>query len=394
MKKVARSAIETEAEEIVGANDKASPPHIIRDPLINLILRFSHGNFIRTFLLAFGIYGILCIGGGYLISWHYEKQGLQFISIFDPRELPLALYGYLLFYPSIWGIYAWQPQGILKVFQLVSQNGVIGQAKYGISIEELIAQKISNPFSKSLPLFAVAILTFIGFMIVTVTTSLNPASSFSLSLLQDRMWWVLNPFYFLTIWAPLQVINFYMAIWIVIRQAIAVKAFTSLFRSFEITPKLFHPDRCNGLAPVGDYAMHIAMVAVFVGFWLAFQVIFPLLLGRSINLITQNTAMLLVYLLVVPLLLVLPVWEAHLAMSHAKSRTLEALASQIREILFKTDIQLDAVEHLEKKYSLIDKRFRTWPFRMPAFLQFSAAAIAPLFSTFVSFLIDKFLKGP
>lgn len=166
---------------------------------------------------------------------------------------------------------------------------------------------------------------------------------------------------------------------------------------FHVKPKLLHPDKCNGLAPVGDYAMISASIAIFFGFWLFVIITYPMWFGESINTKIDTIMLLIVYVIAVPSLLLPPVMEAHRVMVKTKNRLLEDLAEQIRLLLSETKAEnivasRDLLVELERRYELIRKEYRTWPFRPLGIKGFGISAIIPILSTGISYLIDLYIK--
>jgi hypothetical protein len=371
---------------------------IERDPLAKLLFRLSGYSIARVIFIALATYGVLVIGASFLLSSVYLRKGFQFVSIFNTRELILTFLVNMFFYPLFWAIYVWQPRGVVDVFKKLYQNGVFVQMTYD-SLHELINQKFVRVCQRRLLSMVPIALTLCSSIATGVPTLLNPSSPLSLSALGLPMWWCINPFYFWLIWLPLQAINVYMMVWAIIRQVLAIITFTFLFRSFEIAPKLFHPDRCNGLASIGDYTMRMIWAVILLGCWIAFTIAIPLFWGEKAGFTVPNTVSLLIYILAVPALLISPVWQAHIAMSDARSKALEDIALRMQEAILSLAVDVDQdtqsmeqFDRLERRYNIIYREYRTWPFRPLAFTRISIAAFAPVLSTLVSYVIDKLLK--
>jgi hypothetical protein len=211
-------------------------------------------------------------------------------------------------------------------------------------------------------------------------------------------WFLVNPLYFWILWVPLVLLMpTYIVVWLIIRQAVAVRSFWELFTFFELTPKPFYPDGCNGVAAVGNYAMRTASAIIFLGFWLLWMISFPRLFGAPLNLSYATVVAVTAYPLAIPALLIPPVWGAHLAMTKAKARALETVATGIRPLLSETKtgrmaVSMTLVEQLERRYELMDREYRTWPFKVPCLGRFSVLAAIPWLSTLASILSDMYLK--
>jgi hypothetical protein len=169
-----------------------------------------------------------------------------------------------------------------------------------------------------------------------------------------------------------------MIMWMIIRQAVIVFALSRLFKVFIIRPKILHPDRSNGLGPIGSYAMRATLLVVLLGFWLSAMIGYPLIWGEQVNPNFYFIAAFLLYIILVPVLLISPAWDAHLAMARAKTKELESIAVQIRDFLStsgaqKTEITV-TLEELQKRYQLMDQELHTWPFQVSALRRFILAA--------------------
>lgn len=364
----------------------------LRDPLGGLLLRLFPKGICQPFLFALMLYGLVMIGGGSVISLFFTQRGIRFLAIFDSRELPIAVFAYLVTAPLVWLFYTWQPRGISGVFQQLYQNDVIGEirsASYAQTVSKPI-NSFNRGYNLVVSLAAVAIS-----LVIWLNAVYSPGNPFYLG--DTTLWFLLSPLYFWMFWIPLVFVNVYILSWIVIRQVFATVTYTRLFRAFEIKPKLFHPDGCNGLASIGDYAIRSALLAVFLGFWLFVFTTYPMLFGQPINLKTDTILLLVAYIIAVPSLLLPPVWEAHNAMVEFKNKTLEGLAVQIRTMLSETSTNKtlsskDLLQELERRYELLSREYHTWPFRPVAIKSFGISAITPLVSTGISYLIDLYIK--
>jgi hypothetical protein len=360
------------------------------DPLGRLLLRVSPKNIWPIVVFALALYSLAMLGGGSVLSILYAQRSVPFLSLFDPKELPISIFAYLVTAPLVWLFYTWQPRGISNVFYRLYQNDVIGE------VQNSTSQRIFklNSLMGKIHFWLSSVVTAIG-ILMWLSDVYRPFNPFSFG--ETSLWWMLNPIYFWAIWIPLVFINLYMVAWIVFRQIAATAAFTSLFKVFQIKPKVLHPDECNGLAPVGDYSIRSALIAVFFGFWLFVFTTYPMLFGQPINLNIDMVLLFIAYIIAVPSLLLPPVMEAHKAMVEAKNRALEDLAEQIRILLAETDTEKilllkDLLSELERRYEIATKKYRTWPFRPLSIKSFGVSAVMPIVSTGISYFIDLYVR--
>lgn len=362
------------------------------DPIGRLLLRVSPKNVWPVVALASVLYGLVMIGGGSAISIIYSRQSIKFLSLLDSRELPIAIFAFLITAPVVWLFYTWQPRGISSTFHQLHRNDVIGDPR-----NVALMQGVFEPgkFLGKLYFWLSLVIVAVGLLVWLSAVSFYPINPFSFG--ESAFWWMINPIYFWVIWIPLVFINLYMVAWIIFRQITATVAFNSLFKVFQIKPKLLHPDGCNGFAPIGDYAIRSALIAVFFGFWLFVFITYPLLFGQPINLKIDTMILFVVYVIAVPSLLLPPVISAHRAMVEAKNTALEDLAGQIRTLLLDTNMEeilssKDLLLELELRYEIASKEYHTWPFRSLSIKSFGISAVIPIISTAISFLIDLYTR--
>ncbi len=360
-----------------------------RDPIARLLLAFSGESVGRVTLLALAVYAVLGLACGAAISTWYPSALGPFLSIFDARELAFALFTSLVIAPAAWSFYTWQPGAILGVLGQLSWNEVISQMDEGLSLETFVEQTMTKPCNRTWNLVLAIVVTLTELMLWV--RAQTPADPFFHGF--PTTWFLVCPIYYRAVWLPLVFVNLYMLAWVIIRQTLATICFTRLFRAFEVTPKLLHPDRCNGLSAIGNFALRSALMAVLMGLFVSSAISLPVLWGGSPLLRADNIVMLGLYLVGVPTFLVAPTWEAHLAMSRAKARALEDVAIGIRGLLSRPGVDRSAesveqIEHLERQYQLLDRSYRTWPFDLGALGRFAAIAVLPLLPTVVSFVLN------
>ncbi|MCL4531365.1 MAG: hypothetical protein M1282_18425, partial [Chloroflexi bacterium] len=281
----------------------------LRDPLASLLLRFSPQSIWRTIAIVFATYTVGIVGGGFVVSTIYSQLGTRFLHIFDKRETPIVFFVFFVFVPLVWLFYVWQPRGFSKVLSELDRSGVIGKPNNAFPLQEIF--KPSMSFNKAYYLL-ISIAAVIMGLLIWLSNISSPKDPFYFG--EPDIWYKVNSLYFWIFFVPLGSVNVYIVSWIVCRQIAATTTYTRIFQAFEIKPKLFHPDMCNGLASLGDYAIYSALLAVLAGFWLFFFTSYPLLLGQPMNLQTDTILVFIIYVIAVPSLLLPPVWGAHVAM--------------------------------------------------------------------------------
>src|SRR5215217_6703489 len=81
----------------------------------------------RGSLAVVALYALLVLVPGLVISaLDGRLADRDFVRLTDWRELPGALFLYLLLAPVLWTFYLWQPRLILDVFAGLAEGGVVG----------------------------------------------------------------------------------------------------------------------------------------------------------------------------------------------------------------------------------------------------------------------------
>ncbi len=365
-----------------------------RDSRLPLPARATSPGFLRRHrasLLVVALYALLAVVPGLLISEIAQPATTgSFIRFTDWRELPGALFLYLVLAPVIWTLYLWQPRLIVEVFDGLAQGGVIGPSRY----EGITADAVLERLGGSLPrvrklgpvrmsqgnaLALLALAVSVATLAIWPPTALPPFNQ--LLPESDVFWWRVVPAYFWVIWLPLVFINVYMLVWIVLRQTIMIANIQRLLRLFAVEPVPFHPDRCSGFAPIGSYATNIVRVALIVGSWALLLMVSGPLTGHGIYVAPHILFLVVVQVLLTPYLLLGPVWYAHRVMREARDRALARVAAQIRVCLMAspgngdaTNLGASPYRELEAKYELTGEGYHTWPFQPSAVSGVSIAA--------------------
>src|ERR671910_632541 len=206
-----------------------------RDCRLPLPARATSPGFLRRHrasLLVVALYALLAVVPGLLISEFGEPaQNESFIRFTDWRELPGALFLYLVLAPVIWTLYLWQPRLIVDVFDGLAQGGVVGPSRYaGIPADAVLARLGGNlprvrrfgplRLTHGALLALLALTASVATLVIWPPTALPPFDR--LVPESDVFWWRVVPAYFWGIWLPLVFINVYMLVWIVLRQTIMI----------------------------------------------------------------------------------------------------------------------------------------------------------------------------
>jgi hypothetical protein len=356
------------------------------DPVARFLARRTGGNVFLLGVVAFLLNAIFGVTLGIVISLRFQSLGANIISLVQYPELPITVFNYLIVSPTVWAFYLWQPGAILAVFSRLIGNGVVAGGDPGKDLGSAIEDKLDRDFNRpAYPILALGS-TLAALVLWLAYLAVDP---FGLGL--TRLWWHVQPLYFWPIWLPLVFVNVYLGIWAIIRQIVAVRSFRWLCEDYVIVPRPRHPDGCNGLGPVGGYALRSGLVAVIFGFWVFLMASFAEIFDRPANLEVLTVFLLLTYVSVVAVLLLPPAWAVHQAMERAKAAELERLAAPMRALLADADPQhatatVEQFRQLEAKYQIVDREYRVWPFRPIEIRGFGIAALTPVLTPVLSAL--------
>ncbi len=357
-----------------------------RDCRLPLPARATSPGFLRRHrasLLVVALYALLAVVPGLLISeFANPVSDGGFIRFTDWRELPGALFLYLVLAPVIWTLYLWQPRLIVEVFDGLAQGGVVGPARYEGVTADAVLERLGGSLprvrrigplqvSRGSVLALLAFAASVATLVIWPPTALPPFNR--LLPESDVFWWRVVPGYFWGLWLPLVFVNVYMLVWIVLRQTIMIANIQRLLRVFAVEPVPFHPDRCSGFAPIGSYATNIVRVALIVGSWALVLLLSGPLTGHGLYVAPHILFLVVVQVLLTPYLLLGPVWYAHRVMREARERALARVAARIRTCLMASSENGDAADwgaspyrELEAKYQLTGEGYHTWPFQPSA----------------------------
>jgi hypothetical protein len=301
----------------------------------------------------------------------------EFVKLTDWREMPGALFLYLVLAPVIWTFYLWQPRLIVEVFDGLAQSGAIGPARRAGVAPDLVLRRMGAGFVKpalrNVPtglargavLAVLSVIISIAALLIWPPTALPPLDR--LVPESEVYWWRIIPPYFWAVWLPLVFVNVYMLVWIVIRQTVMIVNIQRLLRLFAVEPIPFHPDGCSGFAPIGSYAINIVRVALIIGGWALVLLLSGPISGHGLYVAPYTTFLVVVQVLLTPYLLIGPVWYAHTVMNGARERALQRVGDDIRTSLLAatrrtSEYQADAYQELEAKYRLMEEGYERWPF--------------------------------
>jgi hypothetical protein len=346
----------------------------------------------RASIATVFLYLVLVVVPGLIVSAFAERfASSEFVKLTNWRELPGALFLYLVLAPVIWTFYLWQPRLIIEVFDGLARSGAIGPARRSDITADAVLRRIGGSFVETaiqlgpLRLSKGALVTFLSFASSVATLLIWPPTALPpfdrLVPESDLFWWRVIPAYFWAVWLPLVFVNVYMLVWIVVRQTVMIANIHRLLKLFAVEPIPFHPDGSSGFAPIGSYAINIVRVALIVGAWALVLMLGGPLSGHGVYVAPHILFLVIVQVLLTPYLLLGPVWYAHRVMGAARRRALQRVGDEIRLSLLaqepvspESGHNLDSYQEHEAKYRLVEEGYERWPFGRTAFSGVSITA--------------------
>jgi hypothetical protein len=349
----------------------------------------------RVVLLSVLIYGVGLMGYGAVVTYLNQPASPQFIGITNPQELGFAFATYWIYTPIVWCCYVWQPHLIADVLRQLHANQLIGSPKPTLFPIEMFkpAMLLRKTLVTSLIVIAVAFATWIyAWVYLPSCPHGSPCGD------QPGGWIEKNPFFLYWIWTPLLALNIIMLLIIITRQMLVARAFSRLFRSYVLRPKLYHPDGCNGLAFVGNFALASMSIVTFAGLWLTFFTVYPSFFGHPISIDAVNWFYYISLSLALPFFFISPVWSTHRAMYDARDQHLKPLAQaldttigvRVTKPLDPKDLAAWSQAPLEsvQVYEALAKAHETLPFQRSRALSFLITAILPPLLAAISLVIQ------
>jgi hypothetical protein len=346
------------------------------------LLKLANRNWWVSALAGAAFFGIIMIGGGWLVSLRYASTP-GFLPIYDHREIGWVIFVYLIVGPVIWATYAKEPYYMQRTYRDLLRNGVFPEPDQDKSVKEFV-EKSMKPW-KRMRLFFAVIVILISVMALWFSTQAQPTDLFRFGA--TRFWWSVNPLCYVA-WTILNFSLTYMLTWTVLRRLATWITTAKLLHNVSFKPILFHPDGCNGLFPVGKYTFTLTPLFAISGLWLATSTVYPAFFGESINVKYDTITYIVLYLLLIPLVLIVSTWFPHREMKQRKNTAQQEIADAVQRLLQQLpttdsyshvrnerntasvpqDIRhsVEDIEALERLYNVVERRQAEWPFRMPS----------------------------
>jgi hypothetical protein len=186
---------------------------------------------------------------------------------------------------------------------------------------------------------------------------------------------------------------------LIIKEILAIVYFNRFFRWCDVKIRPMHPDEAGGLGALGDFTLKTSLIAVGFGVIALVFSIFTIYVGSDLLSRPDVIILWVLYILVTPTSLILPMVSAHGAMKNARNDKLSEISKEFENTLISSDVAAaDDIEgirkgnerltELQNRYGIIAASFPTWPVPARLFRNFSISASLPLMSGVMSMVIN------
>lgn len=366
---------------------------IPNDILYKIIERLST---FRVWLYSLVIYSVLEITIGFVMDYLYPGQ--NFISIQNKAEFIPSINAYVILMPVIWAMCRWLPARSFNVVKDLENKGLIATENRNVKDFLRLSQHLHQAFARKL----IYILAIVGTIIVSVIF-FGYSIPIQNKLIGMQPFWIYKPVPYV-IYVLLFALSCYVLFLMLFRQIITIMVIARFFNQSECINKILplHPDGCGGFAELGKLSTSMVLVVVLFLIWSLVQAYFPILIGGR----PLWTTILLIYcgyFVVVPILLLVPVWFPHRAMVKYKHNKLEILSQEFMKFMdqsiqsLKNDdikdfnLVVDHIKKLQEVFTSLVNQLPTWPIAFKR-LQSMGITTAIPFLISVSISIFDFIK--
>ena len=352
-----------------------------RDFILNpLYLRFGLTS-MRIIVFIAVISGILFFGAGSIASLSYEGLG-KHITSFD--NILFLVAWLVIFVPLIWSAYLWQAKTVPELIFGLIQNDSFGKST---SESRKTAVRLSQTTLKFMTNFWVYFLaagTLILFWIVELTVSWPEQFQISQEYWFEVKWYL--PIHILT-WS----ITLYPLFIFVIRHILFIARLRITFEKCTLEVKPLAPDECGGLGKIGDFIKASILVSIGLGLIAVLFSFVIYLNGSDILKRPDVVSLFILYIVLVPLSLLIPLLSARSAMLQSRERFLTPIAIEFQEVLDTTQKKIpkqtnalqginERLNEIQRYREIVMKTYPTLPISLGALQKFSVSASIPLLS--------------
>lgn len=375
----------TEIGSSPSMDGKKLPSLNVRDPVIvftSTKFNLSPRNLALLHILvsAIGSFGI----GSVLSYWLYQDQPI--IRVFDSEHLYYGLFVAAVLLPVTWFLYLWQPHTVAAVIANLEKNGLV-RLSSGLSLSDHYRSKLKRIDNSRL--YQLGILLAVLFVVVQIWW-VWPHESAKLGRFY---FWHQDKVFFYLFFIPNIIVGYYIGTIVAFRFIWAMWFVHDMFRNATVDLVPLDPDGAGGLSTVGNFAIRHSSIAVGLGVMASVLTVTRVFIGGGWG-FADEILLYVLYLLLVPVSLVLPIWTTHRAMVGFKNDELRKVSNRFQAENITQQPSQEALKHLQERYVFIRSTYPVWPISTSLFRQFSIKATIPLVTGFGSVVIEFASRHP
>lgn len=367
---------------------------LISDPVYRLI---SKGSTPTIWTIILIIHLAVYIAVGLMIDSRYPNVP-NILRIRDSAEIINGINVWVIFVPTIWAYYRWLPENVFSMIREMETAGII---KVPSNSHETLSGLLGmNINSKWIHVIAIASTTLSFFYLLMVVI---PTQEETLNGLIDFWYYTTgSKFFFFLLYLLANYITFVF----VLRVLVTVASVNRFFQIQNAVARLYplHPDKCGGMGNLGNLISKITLIVVLVPIWITIFSLYTLIAGGESQFIT-TLIVYIVYLLLLPLVLVLPLWQPHKAMVRYKNDLLVGISKELLDIEVrlteggnnrdrrKMKNQLEYYKQIQEIYNTLEKNIPTWPISISVLRSFGAVASSPVILGLLSNVLIEYVKN-
>jgi hypothetical protein len=358
--------------------------------------------------------GIITFGAGSLVSYVMYPDALM-IRVFDPQHVYYAVIVHLIYIPAMWFVYFWQPRALVDTLSSLREQNVIadeGKPRFEELSERmrLFTNRWYWPVLAALAVSAIVALQTVW----SFPQQAGALGKVSFWLYDARFYWLNTAVWFL---------SYYVTAMVAIKGMLTLGWFFYLFRKLQVHLDISHADGVGGMGALGRLAARYSAIGIGIGVIAASYTLMRLWIGAG-WLYADTAVLYVLYLLVTPAALLMPIWSAHERMVEARCHLLSKLSGEIDvmlckmldapdeppppswslrflgiEVVFRrgaerADREYPAIERrlqkLQARYGFVADQYPTWPIRIAFARNLTIVGSVPLFTAVIGLLADVY----
>ncbi len=356
------------------------------DPILRIIRQrlYSPKNvYIFALILNLFLHGIALYN-----SFLIESENI--VPIWESGQIIQSIAVGLIASPLVWVFSLWIPILISDMVVSLVSKGLIApmvilqtykNQKRKSTLLELIKVRVNQRQWSVISFFTAVIGTLIFFKFIVYGQVIAYENRISVFYYTPTLQLIYSVYFF-----P----HIYLIALTIFRTLAAIQAIAKFFSQSDAIAKiaLFHPDHCGGFGNVGKFSQSLGLFVVMIGFVTTTTTLHPVIMGGQANIAAIVTVSLF-YIILVPILVLVPIWTVHIAMKTYRDNLIQKISEKadfiIKDIVNKKNRDSKRAESLLNQWNEVEKRYNfllhnipVWPLSWLSVRRFSITATIPI----------------